>query len=343
MTISHAVKTRAAAPPEWATRLFASELAPLRAAKGEDGAVWSIARDRSQARISDQFKVNAGDYHARYSAAAHFQHLFQQALTKTAVQVAEAPLILDLGSGSGVNSIVPWFNLAPGARQVATDLSGELLAILADYALSEGLSDRVLCGVMDAMGDHVRPGQFDLVTGSSILHHLVLPNQGIRAAARALKPGGHAIFMEPFQGYGLIRLAYERILAEAVLRNDRLHPAVERALKGMVADIAARTMPDPTRPGFADLDDKWLFSREHIEHAAESLGFSRVRIVPHNDHDELYRDVASVQLRLAIGTETPIELPAWAIAILDSFDAALPPPVKRLLMLEGTIVMTKGG
>ena len=36
-----------------------------------------------------------------------------------------------------------------------------------------------------------------------------------------------------------------------------------------------------------------------------------------------------------------LALPDWAIAILDEFDAALPGPVKRLLMLEGSIVFTK--
>ena len=34
----------------------------------------------SSARISEQCKANAGDYHARYSASAHFEALFRQAM-----------------------------------------------------------------------------------------------------------------------------------------------------------------------------------------------------------------------------------------------------------------------
>jgi hypothetical protein len=34
-------------------------------------------------------------------------------------------------------------------------------------------------------------------------------------------------------------------------------------------------------------------------------------------------------------------LPDWALALLDSFDRALRPPVKRLLMLEGTMVLRR--
>ena len=195
---------------------------------------------------------------------------------------------------------------------------------------------------MDAMGDHVAPGQFDLVTGASILHHLERPKIGLQAAARALKPGGHAIFMEPFDGHGLLRLAYERILAEADLRGEALAPGVAGLLRGMIADIAARTLPDPTAPSFAHLDDKWLFSREQLEAAGRASGFSEVRFVPHNDHPTLYRDMAYVHLRLGAGLDNPT-LPDWAIAILDSHDAALPGPVKRLLMLEGSIVYTKAG
>jgi SAM-dependent methyltransferase len=328
-------------PPDWAADLFTAPLVPLHDTAGRATPVWSIDADSTGAKISEQFKANAGEYHARYAASAHFEILFRQALTATDLQVAESPLILDLGSGSGVNSVVPSFVLFPGARQVATDLSGELLAILADYAIQTDQAERVLCVEMDAMSSHIAPGRFDLVTGGAILHHLVFPILGLRAAARALKPGGHAIFMEPFDGYGLIRLAYERILAEADLRGEPLAPEVERTFRTMIVDIAARTAPDPRAPGFTDLDDKWLFSREQLDAAARSCGFSDVRFVAHNDHRTLYRDAAFVQMRLGAGRDD-LSLPDWAIDILDGFDRALPPAVKRLLILEGSIVLTKG-
>ena len=282
------------------------------------------------------------EYHARYAASAHFQGLFEQTLGQLGVSVPEAPLIFDMGSGSGVNSIVPCFNLFPGARQVATDLSGELLAILAAYARDENLSDRVICVVMDAMGSNMAGEAFDLVTGASILHHLTRPNQGIKAAARALKPGGKAIFFEPFDGYGLIRLAYERILSDAALRHEALDPAVEQALKMVVTDIARRSAPDHRDPAFALLDDKWLFSRELFQGMAKDAGFVDVRFLSHNNHASLYRDTAAVQLRLATGLDT-LALPDWAVDILDCFDRAMPMATKNTMMLEGSVVLTKAG
>jgi SAM-dependent methyltransferase len=336
------VTTLAAAPSAatWAPPLFKSGLSPL--LQTPDGAVlvWTIADKASTATITDQFKANAEEYHRRYAASDHFEALFRQALDATGLQVAERPLILDVGSGSGVNSIVPCRRLFPGARMIATDLSGELLAMLANYAIDNAASDEVVCVKMDAMSQKVTPGVFDLVTGASILHHLDSPGDGLMAAGRALKAGGHAIFFEPFNGWTIVRLAFERILAEAGLRGDPLEPALDVAVRQLIADVAERS-PESYSPALAAKDDKWLFSRTRIEISARAAGFETIRFVPHNDHTTLYRDVAATHLRLSVGHDG-LRFPDWAGDILDSFDAAMTLSAKRELMVEGTIVLTKG-
>jgi len=98
-------------------------------ADGDRAAVWRISGDTSTATISEQFRSDAGAYHERYAASAHFLALFRHALAATGVEVAEAPVVLDLGSGSGVNSIVPCLEPFPGARQGAADPRLELPAI----------------------------------------------------------------------------------------------------------------------------------------------------------------------------------------------------------------------
>ena len=55
----------------------------------------------------------------------------------------------------------------------------------------------------------------------------------------------------------------------------------------------------------------------------------------------MYRDVADVQIRLAAGSDD-LKLPVWALEVLEGLDRAIPPMTKRRIMLEGTIVMTKG-
>lgn len=328
-----------ASPAPWASQLFASELVPS-VVEGTDVLVWSIRNDASTATISDQFKANAGDYHQRYATSGHFEDLFRRALAEADITVVERPLILDLGSGSGVNSIVPCMRLFPGAQCIATDLSGELLSMLAGYLRQAGNAEAAICVQMDAMSDHMTSDAFDLVTGASILHHLERPLEAFIAAARVLRPGGHAIFFEPFEGYGILRLAYERILSEAKLRGEALHPDVERTLGNLIIDIAARTNPDTTSPSFCALDDKWLFSREAVSEMAARAGFADVNVLPHNSEANLYQLIAPIQLRLATG-RSDLPLPKWAMAVLKSFDEALPATLKRAAMLEGTIVLTK--
>jgi ubiquinone/menaquinone biosynthesis C-methylase UbiE len=332
-----AVATDAAA---WARPLFGSELAPLIRRDDGEVLVWTIDDPGAAGTITEQFTANAEEYHRRYAASDHFERLFRQGIEASGVTVADAPVILDLGSGSGVNSIVPCLRLFPSARMVATDLSSELLAMLGAYALDSGVSGSVACVKMDAMSEAVRAGGFDLVTGASILHHLSVPEQGLAAAARALKPGGHAIFFEPFHGWAIMRLAFQWILAEAGLRGQPLDPAAEAILRATILDVAARSDPDPAAAGFAALDDKWLFSRARIEASARAAGFGEVRFKPHGGKPTIYGEMAAVQLRLGSGRDD-LSLPAWADDILATFDEALTREAKLEMMMEGTIVLTK--
>jgi ubiquinone/menaquinone biosynthesis C-methylase UbiE len=302
--------------------------------------VWRIADDDSTATISEQFTGHASDYDGRYASSGHFEILFRQSIEALNLVFPDSPYVLDLGSGSGANSVVPFSKISSKARFIATDLSSELLSILAGNLQKLNLEEKVICVVMDSMSSHLKEQKFDIVTGSAILHHLTNPNLGIRAAARALKPGGVAMFFEPFDGYSLMSLAYKTVLGRAGRISNRLDPRVEGAMRGMITDISARTNPDVESPHFESLDDKWLFSQEKIEKVALESGFSRVSFVTHNFHKTLFRDVAQIQMRLATGVNE-IQIPEWALSILDMFDETLPPEIKQRAIFEGTIILTK--
>ena len=237
--------------------------------------------------------------------------------------------------------MTPWLNVLPDVRIVASDPASILLATLIGHATAMGEEDRVLAVIAEPDGVQAAAGSFDLVSGVACLHELDDPDLVLAMAARALRPGGYAFFLAPFDGHGILRVAYERILAEAPLwPDDPLSPAVAASLQTLGADIAARTLPDRSDPAFGLLEQKWLFSRESLETAARGLGFSEVHFLSHNDHETLYRDMAAVQVRAVTG-RPDARLPDWALAVLDSFDRALRPPVKRLLMLEGTVVLRR--
>jgi SAM-dependent methyltransferase len=312
---------------DWASALFAA----ARAAP-----VWRVAPEERAIAPPEA----DDDGVARFREITHFETLLRAAVEDSGVALPADPLILVLGAGSGVNAVAPCLRMFRGARIVATDRTETHFPLLRRRLSESGAGDRVVCVPMAPEDEAVPAESFDLVVGASILHRLMDPDQALANTFRLLKPGGHAVFMEPFDGFGLIRLAFERILAEAGLRGEPLNPALGEALAATAQDIAARTMPDTSRPGFDQMEQKWLFSRESLTAGARQIGFAEVRFFPHNDHAALYRDFARTVLGQRVGAGVA-DMPDWAWEVLDGFDSALPPPVKRLLMLEATIVLAK--
>lgn len=318
----------ASAQTEWAAALF----------KGARAApVWRVPPEERSVAPAD---LADDDGVARFREITHFETLLRTAVEGADIVPPADPMILVMGAGSGVNAVAPCLRVFRGARIVATDRTDAEFPRLRRHLRDSGATDRVVCLQLEPESETLPGDSFDLVSGASILHRLFDPDQALANAYRVLKPGGYAVFMEPFDGFGLIRLAFERISAEADLRGEALSPLLRDALAAAVEDITARTMPDRAAPGFAELEQKWLFSRESLTAGARQIGFRDVRFFPHNDHPSLYRDFARTLLSQAVGNAVA-DMPEWSWQVLDGFDKALPPPVKRLLMLEATIVLTK--
>ncbi len=135
--------------------------------------------------ITEQFLGNAETYAERYSNSTHFGNLFRQAFASTGYLADSDVTVLDIGTGSGANTIQPCLTLFEGCRIVATDLSPNLLQMLRRYVVEEHLEERVVCVCMDAMNNFFKPASFDVVVGAAILHHLLDPVCALKAAYRA--------------------------------------------------------------------------------------------------------------------------------------------------------------
>ena len=114
----------------------------------------------------------------------------------------EKALVLDLGCGSGVNSLLLAFR---GARPLGVDISEDLLRLAnARFAVNAAPQP----GRFLASSAHALPlpdASVDCVLGVAILHHLDLTL--VRdEVLRILKPGGHAIFQEPVRNSRIIRV-----------------------------------------------------------------------------------------------------------------------------------------
>jgi SAM-dependent methyltransferase len=178
---------------------------------------------------------------------------------------------------------------------------------------------------------------FDVVVGASILHHLIDPVKAITAARRALKPGGIAIFFEPFEGFGLLRAAFELIVAHAEKESVPLDTRLLKLLMALILDYATRTGNDKTPEMFRYMDDKWLFTRSYFERAASIAGFSAVSCLALHNPDRLFHGLTVSLLRVGAGlAET--DMPEWAWNFIDIFDRCLSADMKRDIIMEGAIV-----
>jgi SAM-dependent methyltransferase len=322
--------------------------------------------------ISNFFLEDASVYHEKYSNTGYFKTLLTTALSHLA-EVTGSPRILDIGSGSG-NTVFPCLELFPDCRIVATDLSPNLLKILLEHAEKHAsAAGRLYPVCMDATRDYYQPQSFDLVIGAAILHHLIDPGAAIRAAGRALRPGGHAIFFEPFEsGSSILRLAYSEILArnaehQRIAPSERLAltapqrfvdrlfglppssqvrpppmlPETRRMLRYMIDEWELRTGSDKSSPIFEIVDDKWLFTRTYLEPLAKAAGFDEMIVYPILDVENQFVRQTEVFLQLGIG-QPPSALPDWAWHILEGYDRKFSLDLKRELIIEGAIILTKG-
>lgn len=103
--------------------------------------------------------------------------------------------ILELGCGTGEQTIKA---LRAGAFVTAIDISPKSVELVIEKAKNlENLDSHLTALVEDAHHLSFCDNTFDVIIGNGILHHLPQLSQAISEIYRVLKPGGHAVFVEP--------------------------------------------------------------------------------------------------------------------------------------------------
>jgi 2-polyprenyl-3-methyl-5-hydroxy-6-metoxy-1,4-benzoquinol methylase len=101
--------------------------------------------------------------------------------------------ILDFGCGTG------WMSIALakiGAEVYGIDISQELIKKALQLAAREKLSDKIYFIEMPGENLTFQEKFFDIVLGSSILHHTDI-QMALKCISGVLKPNGRALFLEP--------------------------------------------------------------------------------------------------------------------------------------------------
>jgi ubiquinone/menaquinone biosynthesis C-methylase UbiE len=180
--------------------------------------------------------------------------------------------ILDAGSGSGwlTAGLLQNENIT-NSRFHAFDISANGLDMLAKFATTVKSSNRLELSVQNADKMRFGDGTFDVIIGSSLLHHLDAFEAFLQDCRRILKPDGVAVFGEPFAlGYALG--------AAAVLLAQRELGTHYQEIEDFYADIAHRVKSP--RKQLERLVDKHLFFQSVFLPMAQQIGFGSVEFVP---------------------------------------------------------------
>ncbi len=138
--------------------------------------------------------------------------------------------VLDYGCGHGIAAVV----LArSGARVTAFDLSAGYL----EEARRRAQANGVLIRFVQADGERLpfADGTFDRIWGNAVLHHLNVTVAG-REIHRVLRPGGVAVFCEPWGENPLLNLARRRLPYPGKQRTPDEQP-LRRAQIGQLRQI----------------------------------------------------------------------------------------------------------
>ena len=290
--------------------------------------------------VTEQFIEDADVYHDRYFVRLDFLALMDRCLTVSGVVRDDSQRVLDIGSGGG-SSVFALCQLLPAAQLVASDISPQLLHILAKLAAKhEGLQRRITACCFDLHVSFFRENCFDLVVGAAILHHLLDPAQALRNVASALKPGGRLILVEPMEAGSLLTaIAYERALVVLQALGQE-NGGLAKLMRAIRWDIQSRLGVPLATPITAVLDDKWVFNDPYLKDLSRELGLSEVQIHPaQEDLSRIFEGELRSLIRVS-GNEG-MEIPLAVLEEVQEFDRAIGLELKRKMCPTGIIVFKK--
>lgn len=293
--------------------------------------------------MTEQFKSRAQEYVKTHYNSDHCDDVIGRALQALGV---EAPAetadftILDVGSGAGgsVFTLIRMFGHLPNVRIICSDLSMEMLALLRQGMVDLQFNCKIDVLQLNAEQLDFHDASVDLVVGYAIAHHLYRPDQMFRHVARVLKPGGHAMFMEPFEnGNVILSAAMGIILADS--RKQQIADNVQEFLRNIVADRKSRIGRDKTAECFRHLDDKWMFTRSYLlEGFPPTQGSLQIRSL--HPPTKLFENQMAMLLSLGLSLDSSA-LPPWAWDIFRMLDDSMSDDCKEDVLIEGMVLFTK--
>jgi SAM-dependent methyltransferase len=190
-----------------------------------------LFHDRQAAGRADSFRAGSADL--RFDTEAYLDHETWVRPAFAALGDLRGKQALDYGCGHGMAAVAM---ARAGAAVTAFDLSPGYVNEARARAAANGVS--VECVTADGEELPFPDTTFDAIWGNAILHHLDLAKAG-RELKRVLKPGGVAVFCEPWGGNPLLSFARGSLPYPGKDRTPDEQPLSRRALQPLRAIFPA--------------------------------------------------------------------------------------------------------
>jgi ubiquinone/menaquinone biosynthesis C-methylase UbiE len=203
-------------------------------------------------------------------------------LAEAGIEHLERASILDVGCGLGDLT----YGLAISKRLKDCDIYAfdhSLASVRRAAAVTRPENgNRAHFSTQDAAALFFPEAHFDLVAGAAILHHVLDYRGLLREVFRLLRPGGKAVFSEPFlDGYFWVCFLLQCAVRDLGLKKL---DAPQFGLCRSILDNTAERVRNAGNPTVLDkLTDKHFFTVEGLSTAALDLGFRGISFANYNE------------------------------------------------------------
>jgi tRNA A58 N-methylase Trm61 len=110
-----------------------------------------------------------------------------------ALNIHNGSRVADIGAGSGLLTVHLARAVKPDGKVVATDIDDDVLKLMHSRLLAAGLAEYVERRVVSADTPGLEASMYDAILLAEVDHYFADPVAWLKAAAKALKPGGRIV------------------------------------------------------------------------------------------------------------------------------------------------------